>query len=131
MKTIKIKDYYGQWHRIPVDDTLYEEWCAMQQETNTLHKRIVYHEFPCDPKDIERIQHERQTDACAYCVAKDENLRLYAAIKHLTPVQRRRVEMLMNNMSYTDIAKEEGCSVSVARRSTLRALLVLRELMGD
>lgn len=131
MKIIKIKDYYGNWQSIPVDDALYSEWHDMQQETNTLHKRTVYHEFPCDPMFFETAHREQFDDVYSYYVAKDENIRLYEAIKRLNPLQRRRIEMLMDNMSYTDIAREEGCAVSVARRSVLRALALLREFMGE
>ena len=36
MKTIKIKDYYGIYQEIPVSDELYEEWRALQNETQLL-----------------------------------------------------------------------------------------------
>ena len=30
MKTIKIKDYYGEIQEVPVSDDLYEEWMELQ-----------------------------------------------------------------------------------------------------
>lgn len=39
MKTIKIKDYYGIYQEIPVSDELYEEWRALQNETQRIHSR--------------------------------------------------------------------------------------------
>ena len=38
MKTIKIKDYYGIYQEIPVSDELYEEWRALQNETQRVHR---------------------------------------------------------------------------------------------
>ena len=43
MKTIKIKDYYGIYQEIPVSDELYEEWRALQNETQRIHRKQVYH----------------------------------------------------------------------------------------
>lgn len=43
MKTIKIKDYYGIYQEIPVSDELYEEWRALQNETQRIHRKEVYH----------------------------------------------------------------------------------------
>ena len=37
MKTIKIKAYYGIYQEIPVSDELYEEWRALQNETQRIH----------------------------------------------------------------------------------------------
>ena len=39
MKTIKIKDYYGIYQEIPVSDELYEEWRALQNETQRIPRR--------------------------------------------------------------------------------------------
>ncbi len=39
MKTIKIKDYYGIYQEIPVSDELYEEWRALQNETQRVHRK--------------------------------------------------------------------------------------------
>ena len=43
MKTIRIKDYYGIYQEIPVSDELYEEWRALQNETQRVHRKEVYH----------------------------------------------------------------------------------------
>ena len=39
MKTIRIKDYYGIYQEIPVSDELYEEWRALQNETQRVHRK--------------------------------------------------------------------------------------------
>lgn len=49
MKTIKVKDYYGNYLSIPVDDKFYDEWKDMEREENRLYKRERYHCFPVDP----------------------------------------------------------------------------------
>ena len=33
MKSIRIKDYYGKYQEIPVDDQLYEEWKEKQKDS--------------------------------------------------------------------------------------------------
>ena len=42
MKTIRIKDYYGIYQEIPVSDELYEEWRALQNEPQRIHRLEVY-----------------------------------------------------------------------------------------
>ena len=41
MKTIKIKDYYGIYQEIPVSEEMYEEWRALQNETQRVHRKNV------------------------------------------------------------------------------------------
>ena len=53
MKTIKIKDYYGIYQEIPVSDELYEEWRALQNETQRIHRKEVYHRDWTPMDDLE------------------------------------------------------------------------------
>ena len=98
MKTIKIKDYYGIYQEIPVSDELYEEWRALQNETQRIHRKEVYH------RDW---------------------------ISQLTPIQQRRIRMLMDNMSIREIARREGCHMNAALKSVNGALKKLRGLLQD
>jgi hypothetical protein len=41
MKTIKIKDYYGKYHDVPVSDEFFEEWHLLQNETQRIGKRSL------------------------------------------------------------------------------------------
>lgn len=64
-------------------------------------------------------------------VRTDETIRLYEAIQKLTPIQRRRIYMLLDNMSYTEIAREEARDLSVVHRSIGKALVHLRYLLEE
>lgn len=64
MKTIKIKDYYGIYQEIPVSDELYEEWRALQNETQRIHRKEVYHRDWTPMDDLEEMpQHFTLTPA--------------------------------------------------------------------
>lgn len=43
MKIITIKDYYGKYQEVPVDDALYAEWQELQRESDRIRKKEVYH----------------------------------------------------------------------------------------
>ena len=84
MKTIKIKDYYGKYQEIPVDDQLYEEWKAMQQEENRLHKREVYHCFAADLEAIDELAFATGIDDMIDgLIREEENRRLYGSLKNI------------------------------------------------
>lgn len=130
MKTIKIKDYYGIYQEIPVEDHIFEAWKDMQREENARHKRTVYHGCTVSLEDIEETHHTGGIGAVDDEMIRSEEVRcLYEAIEKLTPIQRRRIMMLMEDMSYTDIARSEGRDPSVISRSIGKALLNLRKLM--
>lgn len=130
MNTIKIKDYYGVYQEIPVEDHIYEAWKEMQREENARHKRTVYHGCSVTLEDIEEMIHTGGIDALIDDIIQNEEVRrLYAAIEKLTPIQRKRIMMLLDDMSYTDIARSEGRDLSVISRSIGKALINLRKLM--
>ena len=39
MKIITIKDYYGNYQEVPVDDALYAEWQELQRESDRIRKK--------------------------------------------------------------------------------------------
>lgn len=43
MKIITIKDYYGNYQEVPVDDALYAEWQELQRESDRIRKKEYYH----------------------------------------------------------------------------------------
>ena len=132
MKTIKIKDYYGKYQEIPVDDQLYEEWKAMQQEENRLHKREVYHCFAADLEAIDELAFATGIDDMIDgLIREEENRRLYEAIEKLKPIQRRRILMFMDDMTYTDIARAEKRDLKVVIRSLTKSFQHLRRLMSE
>lgn len=132
MKTIRIKDYYGIYQEIPVEDHIYEAWKDMQREENSLHKRTVYHGCTVALEDIEEMSYTGGIDALVDDMIRNEEVRcLYAAIEKLTPIQRKRIMMLLDDMSCTEIARAEGKDHSVISRSIGKALLNLRKLMEN
>jgi DNA-directed RNA polymerase specialized sigma24 family protein len=132
MKVIKIKDYYGNYQEIPVDEGLYEEWVKMQNETQRVYRKEMYHRSgtPIEAADEYCTKHEYDL-ILDDLIAKEEKIRLYEAIESLTPIQRRRVLMYMDHMSYRDIARAEGCTLSSVASSMQIALSHLRRLMRD
>ena len=64
-------------------------------------------------------------------IRKEECIRLYEAISPLTPLQRRRIQMLMEDMNYTQIARAEGRNPSVIYRSIQGSFLHLRRLLKE
>ena len=55
MKTIRIKDYYGIYQEIPVSGERYEEWRALQNETQRIHRKEVYHRDWTPMDDLEEM----------------------------------------------------------------------------
>ena len=43
MKTVKIKDYFGKIHYVPVNDEVYEALRDIRREEDRLRKRTAYH----------------------------------------------------------------------------------------
>ena len=94
MKTIKIKDYYGKYQEIPVSDELFEEWRALQNETQRVYRREMYHRsgMPLEEIDI-TIRCAQRSEIEDDYIRQFENRRLYEAISQLSDIQRRRIHM--------------------------------------
>ena len=81
MKTIKIKDYYGIYQEIPVSDELYEEWRALQNETQRIHRKEVYHRDWTPMDDLEEMpQHFTLNELEDALIWDEQVVKLYAAI---------------------------------------------------
>ena len=97
MKTIKIKDYYGIYQEIPVSDELYEEWRALQNETQRIHRKEVYHRDWTPMDGLEEMpQHFTLNELEDALIWDEQVVELYAAISQLTPIQQRRIRMLLS-----------------------------------
>lgn len=132
MKTIKIKDYYGIYQEIPVSDEMYEEWRALQNETQRVHRKEVYHRDWTPMEDVEEMPEHFAANELEDALIWDEQVAaLYAAISQLTPIQQRRIRMLMDNLSIREIARQEGCHMNAALKSVNGALKKLRSLLKD
>ena len=92
MKTIRIKDYYGIYQEIPVSDELYEEWRALQNETQRVHRKEVYHRDWTPIEDLFEMPKSYEQNPMEDTLLWDEQVAaLYAAIAQLTPIQQRRI----------------------------------------
>ena len=132
MKTIKIKDYYGIYQEIPVSDELYEEFRNFHREEDRQNKYKNYHGCFVPFEDIENNLTDAGFDPLTEeIIRQEETRRLYRAIAELTPLQRKRIFMFMDNMNYTQIAREEGTSIPSVRQSIELALKKLRRLLSE
>ena len=130
MKTIRIKDYYGVEQVVPVSDEVYEVWFELQREEDRQRKRISYHHYGVPLDDVLINMAATGPDPVSdEVVRRDEAVRLYEAISKLTPIQRRRVMMLLEDMNCWQIAKAEGRDPSVIYRSVEKSFLRLRILL--
>ena len=132
MKTIKIKDYYGVYQEIPVSDELYEEFRNFHREEDRQNKYKNYHGCYVPFDDVENDWTGSEFDPLTEEIIRQEEIRrLYRAIAELTPLQRKRIYMLMDDMNYTEIAHEEGISIASVRQSVELALKKLRRLISE
>ena len=132
MKTIKIKDYYGIYQEIPVSDELYEEFRNFHREEDRQNKYKNYHGCYVPFDDVENDWTSSEFDPLTEEIIRQEEIRrLYRAIAELTPLQRKRIYMLMDDMNYTEIAREEGISIPSVRQSVELALKKLRRLLTE
>ena len=132
MKTIKIKDYYGIYQEIPVSDELYEEFRNFHREEDRQNKYKNYHGCYVPFDDVENDWTSSEFDPLTEEIIRQEEIRrLYWAIAELTPLQRKRIYMLMDDMNYTEIAHEEGISIASVRQSVELALKKLRRLISE
>ena len=132
MKTIRIKDYYGIYQEIPVSDELYEEWRALQNETQRVHRKEVYHRDWTPIEDLFEMPKSYEQNPMEDTLLWDEQVAaLNAAIAQLTPIQQRRIHMLMENMTIREIARQEGCHMNAALKSVNGALKKLHDLLKD
>ena len=132
MKTIKIKDYYGIYQEIPVSDELYEEFRNFHREEDRQNKYKNYHGCYVPFDDVENDWTGSEFDPLTEEIIRQEEIRrLYRGIAELTPLQRKRIYMLMDDMNYTEIAHEEGISIASVRQSVELALKKLRRLISE
>lgn len=132
MKTITIKDYYGNYQEVPVSDEIYKEWRELQNETQRIRKREVYHRDWRPMEDLENmpqgITHNELEDDL---IMDEEVAALYKAISQLTPIQQRRIRMYMDQLTIREIAAQEGCHMNAVLKSINSSLKKLQVLLRD
>ncbi|MCR5174102.1 MAG: hypothetical protein K6C09_05670, partial [Oscillospiraceae bacterium] len=99
MKIIRIKDYYGKYQEVPVDDVLYDEWIKLENENQRIYRKEVYHRsgVPLE-QAVSMGEIGQMEDLLERLIRRERNERLYDAISRLTPTQQRRVMMFMDDM---------------------------------
>ena len=132
MKTIKIKDYYGKYIEVTVTDDFADEWRKLENESQRIYRKETYHRsgVPLDALD-DYLSVDNVRAALEAMEAEDERKALYPAIDRLTPTQRRRVLMFMNNMTYRDIAKQDHAHISSVADSLHLAFKHLRRILSE
>ena len=132
MKIIRIKDYYGKYQEVPVDDALYDEWIKLENENQRIYRKEVYHRSGVPLEQADSMGEIGQMeDLLERLIRRERNERLYDAISRLTPTQQRRVMMFMDDMSYVEIARREGTKFAPIYRSLQAAFRKLRDLMAE
>ena len=131
MKIIKIKDYYGKYQEVPVTDEFYKEWVKLANEYQRGYRRDMYHRSGTPFEEVGDTWITGDDPILENYIRDMEVRRLYEAISMLTPTQQRRIRMLMDGMSYTDIARAERCALPPVYRSLQSAFKRLRRLLED
>ena len=132
MKIIRIKDYYGKYQEVPVDDALYDEWIKLENENQRIYRKEVYHRSGVPLEQADSMGEIGQMeDLLERLIRRERNERLYDAISRLTPTQQRRVMMFMDDMSYVEIARREGTKFAPVYRPLQAAFRKLRDLMAE
>ena len=65
----------------------------------------------------------------ARLIMMEENRECEEMLQQLTPIQRRRIEMLMSGMSIADIARSEGAAFNTVKESIESARKKLKKIM--
>jgi len=132
MQYIEIKDYFGKINSVPVSDEVYEAWQDLNRAEDRLRKREQYHRDFRDPDSAEVAMQVSSIDGILdEIIRKEDTRRLYEAIEKLSAVQRRRVLMYMNCMSYTEVARHENVSVTSVYQNINGAFKRLRKLLSE
>ena len=132
MKTVMIKDYYGKYHKVPVSDELYEEWRILQNETQRVYRAEVRHRsaVPLDEVDA-YLQHTFSSEIEDALIQEERNRELYDAITKLTPTQRRRVQMLLDDKSLREMQEYEHCSYNALKYCVIGAMKKIKKSMEE
>lgn len=110
---------FNVFDRFELDDISYmnkidRHYEHAEQTESTLNKRAITPQVSLEETVVERIEVER----------------LYAAIAKLSDTQRRRLlQYYFGDLTYTKIAKMEGCSLETVRKSVKTAERNLKKLL--
>ena len=78
MKSIRIKDYYGNYQCVHVDDQFFDEWCKMRNEDHNQRRRVNYHCLNFEAAILESLHNNLCEDPVFEEYARtEENIKLY------------------------------------------------------
>lgn len=109
---IKYRFANGEVSEVEVSDELGAIITASRREEENYERKTRYHcRYSIDKLLFEGEDYADQSPTPdALYEDKEESPRVQAFLDSLTDVQRRRLEMRMEGMSFTEIAQEEGMS---------------------
>ena len=132
MKTVMIKDYYGKYHNVPVSDELYEEWRILQNETQRVYRAEVRHRSAVPLDDVDAyLYHPYSSEIEDSLIQQERDRELFDAISKLTPKQRYRVQMMLDDVNLWEMQEYEKCSYNGLKHSACAALKKIRKYMTD
>lgn len=129
MINIYVKNYYGEFEQVEVEEEVLRVMQDMDNEEKANEKK-------------ETRRRDFSETGFSYLASKDLSLdeklieqeeihMLHEAISHLTPMQRKRVLMYAQSMTYESIAKQESRCVSVVYNSVQKALNHLKDELSS
>ena len=128
MKTIKIKDYYGKYVEVPVSDELANEWRLLENETQRVNKRELYHRSAV-PFDEVTLSASDMDDPESQLLRSEQMGQVYAALDQLSPVMKLRLLKYAEVRSFEELSKGENCSSTAIKKSVYRAIRNIRAIL--
>ena len=116
---------------LAIDRILHE---STQRDRSYARKRYRWHaQYSLDRADgIDQINAPVTDELENLFLSIEDRRALYAAMQHLSSLQRRRLLMRYEEkLTYSEIARREGVAPRVAQRSIERALVKLNLMLKD
>ena len=132
MKTIRIKDYYGKYHDVPVSDEMYEEWRKLQNETQRVHRAEMRHRSHIPMEHINAyVSVSYDSPIESRLIREESENEVYHILERLTPTQRERMKRLVEDKTLWELSKESSCSYNALKDSIHYAVKKIRKLMEN
>ena len=128
---IKYKVVTGEEIKVEVSEEIGTVILDSRRKEHADNERHRYHaEFSLDDAVYEgSVFSSPGTNPADVVSMKESDKECEDRLSRLTPVQRRRVEKLMDGMSITDIARAEGTSFNTVKESIESARKKLKKFM--
>lgn len=126
---IKYESVTGAVEEIDVSAEYGEFIVASRREESNSDRRHRYHAaFSLDGAQYEGQDFAADETPESEYLTRERNQRLYAAMDRLTSVQRRRLEMYADGMSFREIARLEGVDHKQIKKSVEQARKKIRNI---